>query len=257
MDTITIDGRQIEYVDHPATGPAGAPLVLLHEGLGCVAMWRRFPEQLAAATGRRVIAWSRPGYGRSEPYEAARGLDYLKDEALNAVPRFLKALNVRRPILIGHSDGATLSLVFAGAYPKEVAGVVVMAPHEFVEEATLAGIRQACEAWESTDFPRRLAVYHKHAERVFREWQQVWLSPAYRDWSVEEYLPLIRCPVLAIQGEGDEYATMRQIEVIAEKTPGTELLKLRDCGHSPHRDQPQAVLEAITGFVARVDPPRG
>lgn len=250
MNTITIAGLELEFVDLPATtAPDAPPLVLLHEGLGCVAMWRRFPEQLAAATGRRVIAWSRAGYGASQPYATPRTSRYLHHEALEALPAFLHALRIERPVLIGHSDGASIALIFAGAFPDRADRVVVMAPHEFVEPETLAGIRGAVEAWNTTEFPRRLGAYHRDAATVFTTWSSTWLNPSFHDWNIEEYLPAIRCPVLAIQGEDDEYATMRQIEVIAEKTPGARLLKLANCGHSPYKDQPEAILAAISAFI--------
>ena len=168
------------------------------------------------------------------------------------LPALIAALGIERPLLIGHSDGGSIALIFAGAYPAVPVAVAVMAPHEFVEEVTLAGIREARVAWETTDLPKKLARYH-HAqtERVFSDWNDTWLSPVYRDWNIEEYLPKIRCPVLAIQGEQDEYATMRQIDVIGERVPGTELVKLAQCGHSPHRDQEAAVLDALAAFVRR------
>lgn len=249
MEHITVEGQELEYLDLPASGPAGAPIVLLHEGLGCVAMWRRFPQELAAATGRRVIAWSRAGYGGSAPYPTARTPRYLHDEALVALPPLLRALEVERPVLVGHSDGASIALIHAGAFPEQVERVVVMAPHEFVEAETLAGIRLACDAWRDTDLKRRLGAYHRDPERTFSDWSETWLSPAFRGWNIEEYLPAIRCPVLAIQGEDDEYATLRQIEVIAEQAPDARLLKLANCGHSPHKDQREAVLAAISGFI--------
>ncbi len=251
---IAIAGRELEVADLPATtAPNAPPLVLLHEGLGCVAMWRRFPDQLAAATGRRVIAWSRAGYGASQPRATPRTPRYLHEEALEALPAFLATMRVVRPVLIGHSDGATIALIYAGAFPEQVDRVIVMAPHEFVEPETLAGIRGAVEAWNTTDFPRRLAVYHRDAASVFATWSSTWLNPDFHAWNIEEYLPAIRCPVLAIQGEDDEYATMRQIEVIAEKAPVARLLKLANCGHSPHKDQPEVVLAAIGEFIAGDD----
>ena len=172
-------------------------------------------------------------------------------EALEALPALLAALRIERPLLVGHSDGASIALIFAGAFPNQTCGVVAMAPHEFVEEETLAGILAAKTTWTATDWPKKLARYHDDAPRVFSDWNDTWLSAAFRDWNIEEYLPQIRCPVLALQGEDDEYATMRQIDVIAEKVPGTELLKLPKCGHSPQRDQEAAVLAAISAFLSR------
>ena len=167
------------------------------------------------------------------------------------LPAFLDALGIERPVLVGHSDGGSIALIFAGAFPQRPLGVAVMAPHEFVEDITLAGIRAARSVWESSDWPQKLGRYHQDAPRVFSDWNDTWLSPAFRDWNIEAYLPRIACPVLALQGEDDEYATMRQIEVIGELVPGTEVLKLPACGHSPQRDQEAAVLSALAAFVSR------
>lgn len=251
MKHILINGLRLEYRDFPATIDGRPSLLLLHEGLGCVAMWRDFPAKLAAVTGCRVIVWSRPGYGGSQPYPEARAIGYMHREAEESLPALLAALNVERPVLIGHSDGGSIALIFAGTFPEVPLGIAVLAPHEFVEEITLAGIRSARSAWENTDWPKKLGRYHLDAPRVFREWNDTWLSPPFRDWNIETYLPKIRCPLLAIQGEDDEYATMRQIEVIAEQAPGTQLLKLPDCGHTPQRDQEAAVLAALVEFVNR------
>jgi pimeloyl-ACP methyl ester carboxylesterase len=252
MKHLTVCGLRLEYREWPAMHAGLPTLLLLHEGLGSVAMWRHFPEKLAAATGCRVIAWSRAGYGGSQPWPEARTPRYMHREALEALPALLAALQVERPLLVGHSDGGSIALIFAGAFPEVPCGVAVMAPHEFVEEITLAGIREAKTVWETTDMPHKLGRYHQDAARVFADWNDTWLSPAFRDWNIEEYLPAIRCPLLAIQGEDDEYASMRQIEVIAEKVPGTALLKLPACGHSPQRDQEAAVLAALCEFVSTV-----
>jgi pimeloyl-ACP methyl ester carboxylesterase len=246
---LDVAGCRLEYRDHPASRTGRPPLLLLHEGLGCVAMWRHFPERLAAATGCRVLVWSRAGYGSSTSLPGRRQTDYMHREALQSLPAFIAALGIERPLLVGHSDGGSIALIFAGAFPDIPCGVAVMAPHEFVEEETLAGIRGAREAWRTTDLPAKLGRYHADAGRVFADWNDTWLSPAFRDWNIESYLPQIRCPVLAIQGEDDEYATMRQIEVIAEQVAGTRLVRLANCGHSPQRDQEAAVLAAIAEFA--------
>jgi len=249
MKRATVDGLRIEYRDVHAAAEGRPTLLLLHEGLGCAAMWRDFPEKLAAVTGCRVIAGSRAGYGGSDPYPDPRTPRYMHREAEEALPALLAALDIKRPVLIGHSDGGSIALLFAAAFPAVPLGVAVMAPHEFVEEETLAGIRTAREAWVTTDWPRKLARYHTDAPRVFREWNDTWLSPAFRDWNIEACLRDIRCPVLALQGEDDEYATMRQVEVIAGQVPGARLLKLPHCGHAPFKDQEAQVLAALTDFV--------
>ena len=252
MKHLVVGGLRLEYQDYPAHRPGLPCIVMLHEGLGCVAMWRHFPERVAAVTGCRVLVWSRAGYGHSQPYAEARTPRYMHREALEALPALLAELGIERPLLFGHSDGGSIALIFAGAFPEVPLGAIVMAPHEFVEEVTLAGILAAKTAWTATDLPQKLGRYHADVERVFADWNDTWLSPAFRDWNIEEYLSKIRCPVLAIQGEDDEYATMRQIEAIAEQVAETTLVKLPQCGHSPHRDQPAAVLGAVDAFVRRL-----
>ena len=253
MKHLVVGGQRLEYVDHPAS-KAGLPdILMLHEGLGCVAMWRHFPERVAAATGCRVIAWSRAGYGHSQPHAEPRTLRYMHREALEALPALQAELRIERPLLFGHSDGASIALIFAGAFPEVPAGVIAMAPHTFVEEETLVGILAAKTAWTATDLQHKLARHHADAPRVFAEWNDTWLAPAFRDWNIAEYLPAIRCPVLAIQGYDDQYGTMEQLDRIARGAPGrTTLLKLADCGHAPQRDQPEAVIEAIAALFGQV-----
>ena len=251
MKHVIVEGLCLEYRDIAAAEAGRPTLVLLHEGLGCVAMWRDFPQKLAAATGCRTLVYSRAGYGHSEGYAAARTPRYMHHEGEVMLPALLDALGVERPLLVGHSDGGSIALIFAGAFPGRPQGIAVMAPHEFVEEITLAGIRAARELWATSDWKKKLARYHHDAQRVFCDWNDTWLSPAFRDWNIESYLPRIACPVLALQGDDDEYATMRQIEVIGEVVPGSAILKLPACGHSPQRDQEAAVLAALAAFVSR------
>lgn len=249
MRHIVVDGLRLEYRDLPATRPDLPPILLLHEGLGCVAMWRHFPEQLAEATGCRVVVWSRAGYGGSQAYEQPRTPRYMHREALLSLPAFADALGVSKAILVGHSDGGSIALMHAAAFPERVVGVAVMAPHEFVEEETIAGIRAAVEVWNSSDLPAKLGRYHPDPQRVFHDWCDTWLAPEFRDWNIADCLAEIACPVLAIQGEDDEYATMRQIEVIEQEIANSCLIKLPKCGHSPHKDQPAMVLEAVGAFI--------
>ena len=250
MKHVIVLGLKLEYMDFPAAIPGRPVLLLLHEGLGCVALWRDFPEKLAAATGCRVLVYSRAGYGGSQPYQTPRDVRYLHREALEALPAFMTALGIEHPILLGHSDGGSIALIHAGAYPEVPLAVVVMAPHEFIEAQTLSGICEARKAWLTTDLPLKLARYHfEQTERVFLDWSDCWLSAEFLDWNIMDYLPKIRCPVLAIQGEQDEYASMRQIEVIAEQVPGARLLKLDNCGHSPQRDQQAKVIAAVQDLL--------
>lgn len=259
MPWLDLPGRRLDYawVDPPhaaaAAATSGRPvLVLLHEGLGSIAMWRDFPARLAEHTACRVLLWSRSGHGDSPPPPAPRTARYLHEEALEVTPAVLARLGVTRPLLVGHSDGASIALIHAGAFPGQVAGVVALAPHEFVEARTLEGIRRAGKLHAGSNWSARLARYHRDPDALFRAWHDTWLSPAFRDWNIEACLSAIRCPVLAIQGEDDEYATMRQIERIAECAPDVELLRLAPCGHVPQRDQPEAVLAAIGRLVDRV-----
>jgi len=251
-DFVEVDGARLEVVRH-AGDPARTTIVLLHEGLGSVAMWRDFPARLAHATGAGVVAYSRPGYGRSSPARLPRGVAYMHEEARTVLPRLLAALAIDRPILVGHSDGASIALIRAGEAPDTVAGVVAMAPHLFVEDRSIASIDAAREAWRTTDLPARLARYHDDADAAFRGWNDIWLHADFRAWTIEDTVARVRAPILAIQGQDDEYGTMAQVDRIAALRPGTELLKLDACRHSPHRDRPDAVLAAVARFAAAVD----
>lgn len=252
MTFVDIDGRRLEY-RLLADGRSDRPtLVFLHEGLGSVALWGDFPARVAQASACRALVWSRLGHGHSAPLPAPRTPRYMHQEARQHLPPLLAALGIERPVLIGHSDGGSIALIHAAARPDRVAGAVVLAPHEFVEEKALAGIRRAGELYATSDWPRRLGRYHRDPDAVFRAWHDTWLSPAFRSWDIRHCLPAIRCPLLAIQGEDDEYATMRQIDCIAEAAPDVELLKLAHCRHAPQRDQAQAVIEAIVRFLDRL-----
>lgn len=254
MKTISIGGKALEYARLPSAHPReGAPaMVFLHEGLGAISMWRDFPQRVADATGCEAVVYSRAGYGRSDPADAPRQVDYMHREGLEVLPAFIAALGLKSPILFGHSDGGSIALLCAGGTDLDLTGIIVLAPHVLVEEVTLAGIVLAGQAWTRTDLPQRLARHHRDAETVFRNWHDIWLSPGFRDWNIEAYLPAIRCPVLALQGEDDEYATIEQIDRIARGAPDVDLVKLADCRHSPHKDQPEAVLEAARAFVERL-----
>jgi pimeloyl-ACP methyl ester carboxylesterase len=249
---LTVDARRIEYrfTGHP--GGHRTDVVLLHEGLGCVSMWRDFPERLAEATGSRVLAYSRVGHGRSSP-AGPRTPDYHLEESRRWLPALLDGLGVRRPLLYGHSDGATIALIHAAEQPRDVAGVVAIAPHVKVEDITIDGLGRAKTAYQTTRLRSRLALHHDDVDAVFWGWNATWLNPAFRGWNIEHLLPAIEAPVLAIQGIDDEYATLEQIDSIARAVPGTEPLVLAACGHSPHREQTAAVLEASRRFVARVE----
>ncbi|MBI1396179.1 MAG: alpha/beta fold hydrolase [Betaproteobacteria bacterium] len=247
-----VANRTIEYEWFGDARRAGS-IVLLHEGLGSVALWRDFPRRLAATTGRRVLAYSRQGYGRSDPLSGPRTVDFMHVEALEVLPRLLDRLGVVAPVLLGHSDGASIALVHAGAGIRPVRGVVVLAPHVFVEDVSLESIRRAKHAFETTDLRARLARYHDDPDSAFRGWNDIWLDPAFAVWNIEKFLPEIACPVLAVQGTDDEYGTMEQIDRIGRQCRDARLLKLERCGHSPHRDRPDTVLEAVREFVGGLD----
>ena len=253
---VTVQGHQLEVQKFPGTpGTHGdAPtIVFLHEGLGSVSMWRDFPRKAAEATGCPVVAYSRYGYGRSDVFREPRSVRYMHDEALQALPELLAKLGIREPVLVGHSDGGSIALIYAGAF-DHVEGLVVMAPHVFVEDISVKSIAEAKTAFETTDLRERLGRHHADAGVTFRGWNDIWLHPDFRGWNIEDSLPKITCPVLAIQGFDDEYGTMAQLDAIAKQAGGSvELLRLTGCRHSPHRDQPGAVLEALSRFVERLD----
>jgi pimeloyl-ACP methyl ester carboxylesterase len=256
-DQLSVDGRRIEYrIVEPAV-ERGIDLVMLHEGLGSVSMWREFPEQLAQATGCRTLVYSRHGYGRSSPLDAPRRVDYMHEEARVWLPAILKQLGICRPVLFGHSDGASIALIHAARPGSDVAGIMALAPHVKVEDLSVSSIAAAKTAYLETDLRTRLSRHHADVDSAFWGWNRIWLDPVFRDWNIEGLLPSIRCPILAIQGADDEYGTMEQIASIARSAPDVKLLALPACRHSPHRDQPQAVLAAAQAFVAEVALGRG
>ncbi|HZY16116.1 MAG TPA: alpha/beta hydrolase [Ramlibacter sp.] len=248
---------RIEYQWVGAEAPAAPLVVFLHEGLGSVAMWRDFPARLCQAVGARGLVYSRPGYGRSTPRPADEhwGPDFMHRQAHQVLPALLRALGVaaqrQRPWLFGHSDGGSIALLHAAAFPDAVQGAIVLAPHILVEDVSVRSIQQAREAYLATDLRQRLGRYHDDVESAFWGWNDIWLAPAFRDWAIADEIAAIRCPLLAIQGQDDEYGTLEQIRGIARRVPQTQLLELPRCGHSPHKDQPEAVIEAVKAFVIR------
>ena len=215
-------------------------------------MWKDFPSRVAHATGCNALLYSRRGHGQSDPLAAPHRVDFMHDEALDVLPALLDVLGIGKPVLFGHSTGASIALIHAGESGRAVAGVVAMAPHVIVEDLTVRGIAAARDAWRTTDLPEKLGRHHRDADAVFTSWTDIWLSPAFRAWNIEASVSRITCPVLAIQGEDDEYGTMGQVERIARLAPDVDLLKLNDCRHSPHRDQPDAVVEAVVRFIDRI-----
>ena len=250
-------GLRIEYEWIAADPPEpDAPLVVfLHEGLGSVSMWRDFPARLCAAANCRGLVYSRPGYGRSTPRAADEVWrpDFMHRQALDVLPALLAALGVDSraapPWLFGHSDGGSIALLYAAHRPLDLAGAIVLAPHIRVEPLSLASIATAKTAYESGELRARLAKHHDDPDSAFWGWNGAWLRPEFADWSIEAEIAAITCPLLAIQGLDDEYGTLEQIRGIARRVPQTRLLELPACGHSPHRDQPAAVIAAVIAAV--------
>ena len=250
---LEIDGSALEYRWSGPPNDAAPAIVLLHEGLGSLALWKDFPEKLAAATGCAVLAYSRRGHGRSAPLGEPRGLDYLHREAA-LLPALLDALGANGPLfLFGHSDGASIALLHSARQRPPPAGLILETPHVFVEDVTLAGIARSVELFESTDLGARLGRYHDDADRLFRAWADTWLSPAFRSWNIESVLPAVRTPVLLIQCEGDPYGTRAQLDAIARRVRSpSEILLLPGDSHVPHTAHAERVLASAARFIARV-----
>ena len=240
--------------------PAAAPtLVFLHEGLGSTSLWRDFPDRLASETEWGALVYSRAGYGKSDPVPLPRPVRFMHDEA-EILPRVLAAAGIREHVLIGHSDGASISLIHAGLIhagsdpAPGLRGVILEAPHVFTEPHGLASIARMKEVYRDTDLRERLARHHgANVDVAFRGWNDVWLDPDFAAWNIEEYLPAIRVPMLILQGEDDEYGTWAQVEAIERQSGGSvESIAIPGCGHSPHREQPDLTLRAMADFVIRL-----
>jgi pimeloyl-ACP methyl ester carboxylesterase len=250
MPFITIRSHRLEYEQIAGTRLGTPTLVFLHEGLGSLALWRDFPAELSARTGAPALVYSRYGYGSSDPIAAPRRVDYMHEEALESLPALLGALGIESPILIGHSDGASIALIHAGAGRWPVRGLILEAPHVFVEDVTVRSIEAAREVYRTTDLKQRLQRYHADPDNAFWGWNDIWLDPAFRAWNIEASLRGVGCPVLAIQGADDDYGTLAQLDAIERGVPRpVERLVLAECKHSPHRDQPAATLAAMARFI--------
>ena len=253
---VMADGRRlrVERLEPERSAPEAPHLVFLHEGLGSIDQWKRFPAALCAATGLPGLIYERWGFGGSEPLSLPRPRDYLNQEAERALPEVLEACAITRPILIGHSDGGTIALLFAAAFPERPLACITEAAHVSVEEAALAGIRAAITAWRTTDLKARLAKYHgTQSETLFRGWAETWTHPDFRDWSMVAALPAIVCPLLVIQGLDDQYGTPAQVETIVRQSGGpAEPLLIPGCGHVPHHEAQSLALQAMSGFVDRI-----
>ena len=252
---VRVAGADLEYrMIGPPPGEAPT-IVLLHEGLGCVSLWKHFPDRLAAATGLGVFVYSRRGYGRSSPYEVPWPLTYMHDEGEQVLPELLDTIGFQDGILFGHSDGASIAVIYAGASrDPRLRGLVLMAPHFFTEESGIASIAAAKVAYETTDLKERLAMHHgDNVDCAFWGWNRAWLDPGFRRWDIREFLPRIEIPVLVVQGEDDQYGTADQITAAQDKCAGpVDVALMPDCGHSPHRDQADKTLDAAAAFISRL-----
>ena len=229
-------------------------LVFLHEGLGSTGQWRDFPERICAQTACPALVYDRWGYGSSDRLTEPRKPDYLHDEALLSLPEVLIQCAIDEPILIGHSDGGSIAIIYGGTYPQRVTGIITEAAHVFVEDVTVEGIKRAVEVYEKTDLKKRLTKFHENnTELMFRGWADIWLSREFRNWNIEEYLPHITCPLLAIQGKDDEYGTLAQVEAILSKVKGpARSIIVDNCGHIPHVQAMEKVLSEMTSFISEI-----
>jgi pimeloyl-ACP methyl ester carboxylesterase len=251
---LTIGASDLEYrMIGPA--PQDAPtIVMLHEGLGSAGLWGDFPEKLQAATSTGVLVYSRAGYGASTPAKLPRPLDYMHVEALEVLPKLLDRIGFRRGLLLGHSDGASIAAIYAGGVPDHrVRGVAMIAPHFIVENVSVDSIAGIKQAYETTNLKTKLARWHSDVDNAFYGWNGAWLDPRFRDWDISEYLAYIRVPVAILQGADDQYGTIRQIEIAREECYcPVDVTMLPGAGHSPHREAPEAALDAISEFADRI-----
>lgn len=251
---LSIGTQRLEYRMLGPRPEAAPTLVLLHEGLGCVGLWNDFPEKLQQATGCGVFVYSRAGYGQSSPVPLPRPLSYMTDEARNVLPKLLDEIGFRRGLLVGHSDGASIAAIYAGSHQDHrVGGLVLIAPHFFTEDSGIASIEGARKAYETGDLRARLSRWHADVDNAFKGWNGAWLDPGFRRWDITGELAYIRVPVLIVQGEADQYGTVKQIEVAQQECYcPVEVALLPGARHSPQREAPEPTLRAITDFIARV-----
>lgn len=255
IEYLKIGGKQLETAWHGPSPKEAPTLVFLHEGLGCVAMWRDFPAKLSAATGCGAFVYSRLGYGRSDPCPLPRSIRFMHDEGLQVLPEVIQNIGIREFIIVGHSDGGSIAIIYAGGKPKaSLRGIITEAAHVFCEDITITSIEKAKETYLNGNLRRRLQKYHGgNIDCAFWGWNDVWLHPDFVHWNIEEYLPGINVPLLALQGEDDEYGTHAQVETIRRQTASdTEVLMIPNCGHAPHLQQEARTLKAMTQFVLKI-----
>jgi pimeloyl-ACP methyl ester carboxylesterase len=251
LDFVTVDGARLEYAWH-GPSPADAPtMVFLHEGLGSVSQWRRFPAELCSRLGCGGLVYSRCGYGKSDAWTAPRTTRFMHHEALTVLPRLVDMFGIRRPIIVGHSDGASIALIYTGSGAGDPYALILEAPHVFVEDVTVKSIAELRDLYRTSDLRTRLARHHgTNVDAMFQYWTDVWLRPEFRAWNIERYLPDVTCPTLIIQGKQDEYGTDRQVNTLLAALGGRcESVMLERCGHSPHLDQRATVEDLMIRFV--------
>jgi pimeloyl-ACP methyl ester carboxylesterase len=249
---------RVLYIRHESVAVDYPTLVFLHDSLGCITLWRDFPERLAKATGCNALVYDRQGYGQSSPFTTPRTLNYLMDEA-HILARVLERCDIPSAILFGHSDGGSISLLAAAEYPERIACVISEAAHVFVDHLTVKGIRKAIEQYKTTNLRERIARYHgSKTDAVFAAWTQTWLAEWYQHWSIEKYLSRIQCPVMVIQGERDEFGTQAQLVTIAQQVGGvSQPCLMRGVGHTPHKDASDEVLRSCAEFIGSFLPKKG
>jgi pimeloyl-ACP methyl ester carboxylesterase len=249
---VVAGGKRLEtlWIRHVA---ADRPvIVMLHEGLGSISAWKHFPHTVAERTGCNVLIYSRYGHGKSQELTEKRPVSFMHHEGEVVLPELLQKLNIERPIVLGHSDGGSIALIFAARFPDCCSALILEAPHVFVEDLSVRSITEAKESFRTTNLRHKLSRHHAHVDATFWGWNDIWLDPEFRSWNIEDCLPGIGCPILCIQGEQDQYGTIAQLKAIQARIPETEIVTLPECKHSPHRDQPEMTLQCITDFVRRV-----
>jgi len=251
---LDIGAQRLEYRMIGPRPEAAPTLVLLHQGLGCVGMWEDFPEKIQAATGAGVFVYSREGYGQSSPVTLPRPLSFMHQEAQQTLPQILDTIGFQRGLLVGHSDGASIAAIYGGSHQDHrVGGLVLIAPHFIVEDATIAAIAAMRKAYDLTDLRARLGRWHADADATVHGWSDVWLKGDFRKWDLTEFLAYIRVPVLIVQGEDDQYGTVRQIEIAQQECYcPVEVALLPGAMHVPQREAPEVTLQVVSDFIGRV-----
>jgi len=254
-ESYIVDGKRLEAIRIEPRRSGVPTIVMLHEGLGSVAHWKDFPSQLAQETGASIFVYSRYGHGNSDPLREPRSVSYMHHEAQIVLPEILRQAEIKRPLLLGQSDGGSIAIIYAGTFPDSPAGLILEAPHVFVEDLTVSSIAQAKALFEETDLSQKLARYHANVDSLFGAWNNIWLDPSFCTWNIESFLDSVGCHVLVLQGADDEYGTVAQVDAIRARIPSALSIILENCKHAPHRDRCDATLFAIREFVGSLRTP--